>query len=278
LGKKNKNFFDKIKGNPLWWRLGNCPQPLTPGVVVLVTPTAGFYFIIILIAMTKIKNLMLSKNSSTSEIKAYFEQVLSLSKTIGDFPVRLDDVWPLVYGRKQEAVRSLKENFIEEIDYQVLNKNAQNSKGGRPKSFYYLSVSCLEYFIARKIRPVFEVYRVVFHQAVNKQEFNEQEIANFLKENLSDTSKLKSYKTALSKQFGFEYELIAPEIVYSCFWNDERSLIDNMNNLVAIFRNNIAAATFQTYEAEKYRKHNLKLLGVIRSFVRDVDRFSDVMY
>ena len=34
---------------------------------------------------------------------------------------------------------------------------------------YYLSTSCLEYFIARKVRPVFEVYRQVFHKAVKKE-------------------------------------------------------------------------------------------------------------
>ena len=31
---------------------------------------------------------------------------------------------------------------------------------------YMLSVSCLEYFIARKVRSVFEVYRSVFHGCV----------------------------------------------------------------------------------------------------------------
>ena len=36
----------------------------------------------------------------------------------------------------------------------------------RSKS-YFLSVSCAEYLIVRKCRPVFEVYRRVFHQVVN---------------------------------------------------------------------------------------------------------------
>lgn len=31
---------------------------------------------------------------------------------------------------------------------------------------YMLSVPCLEFFIARKVRPVFEVYRKVFHKVV----------------------------------------------------------------------------------------------------------------
>ena len=37
------------------------------------------------------------------------------------------------------------------------------------KITYMLSTSCLEYFIARKVRPVFEVYRQVFHKAVKPQ-------------------------------------------------------------------------------------------------------------
>lgn len=32
---------------------------------------------------------------------------------------------------------------------------------------YFLSVSCAEYLIVRKCRPVFEVYRRVFHKVVN---------------------------------------------------------------------------------------------------------------
>ena len=31
---------------------------------------------------------------------------------------------------------------------------------------YWLSVSCLEFFIARKVREVFDVYREVFHAAI----------------------------------------------------------------------------------------------------------------
>lgn len=35
---------------------------------------------------------------------------------------------------------------------------------GRPQNTYMLSVPCLEYLIARRVRPVFEVYRQVFHK------------------------------------------------------------------------------------------------------------------
>lgn len=74
--------------------------------------------------------LILSKKSSESEIKSYFNAVLELSKSDNEFPINLDEVWMLVYGRKEEAVRALtsSEQFIENIDYQVLRKNAETKK------------------------------------------------------------------------------------------------------------------------------------------------------
>lgn len=132
----------------------------------------------------------LTKQSSDSEIKAYFIQVLNLSRSKEEFPVNLDEVWPLVYSRRDKAVRALRsgEIFMEGIDYQVFPQNGEKSdtfshlggkvqddgedeklKGsfsvmGRPQNVYMISIPCLEYLIARKVRSVFEVYRQVFHK------------------------------------------------------------------------------------------------------------------
>ena len=137
----------------------------------------------------------LTKQSSDSEIKAYFIQVLNLSRSKEEFPVNLDEVWPLVFKFRSDAVRALTRSnlFVKDIDYQVLSTNAQKSgvfsqnaqksgvfaqNGeksddmqadgksvmGRPQNTYMLSVPSLEFFIARKVRPVFEVYRQVFHK------------------------------------------------------------------------------------------------------------------
>lgn len=114
--------------------------------------------------------LILSKESSESEIKAYFNEVLKLSQSDNEFPINLDEVWMLVYPRKDHAVRELVDGsqFIEGVDYQVFLKNGENPKGGRPTNEYRLTVSCMEFFIARKVRPVFEVYRQVFHKTAQK--------------------------------------------------------------------------------------------------------------
>ena len=123
--------------------------------------------------------LQLTKQSTAQEIKAYFEEVLKLSKNSKEFPVNLDEVWPLVYSAKEKAVRALKSNdlFLQNVDYQVLAQNGENSevlaqnggkvRNGRPTEIYMLSVPCLEFFIARKVRSVFEVYRQVFHKVAS---------------------------------------------------------------------------------------------------------------
>lgn len=69
--------------------------------------------------------IVLSKSSSTQEIKAYFNAVLELSKTDNEFPINLDEVWMLVYPRKDHAVRALEENFIKDVDYVVFPKNGE---------------------------------------------------------------------------------------------------------------------------------------------------------
>lgn len=138
----------------------------------------------------------LSLSSSTEEIKRYFRAILELSKLDVSYPVNLDSCWMLCYSAKEKAVRALKENFIESVDYQFLAKNGENSKG-RPTIEYRLSVSCLEYFIARKVRPVFDVYREVFHKV--------NEIApKVIKSNAADKRKI----ARLEKELEFTKEML----------------------------------------------------------------------
>ena len=118
-------------------------------------------------------SIVLSKSSSNEDLKRYFTAVLELSKADNKFPITLDDVWQLVYSERSKAVRALRNDFFEGEDFvsSSLSPLAQNGKrsekgqfNGANKIDYFLSLSCLEYFIARKVRPVFEVYRQVFHK------------------------------------------------------------------------------------------------------------------
>lgn len=105
-------------------------------------------------------DLVLSKESSESEIKRYFNAVLRLSKSDNEFPINLDEVWMLVYNRRDYAADALKKDFIENVDYII---TSVKTEVGSVKYDYFITVPCMEFFIARKVRPVFEVYRKVFH-------------------------------------------------------------------------------------------------------------------
>lgn len=113
-------------------------------------------------------NTQLTKNSDEATIRCYFNGVLELSKSSERFPIDLDDVWRIAYAQKVKAVLALQETFIEGIDFNLSQNgkviNSSEIQNG-VKVSYHLSIPCLEYFIARKIRPVFEVYRQVFHKA-----------------------------------------------------------------------------------------------------------------
>lgn len=136
------------------------------------------------------------------------------------FSVNLDDVWQLAYTRKDAAVRALKANFIENVDYLPLPQNVERSEDGTFISGgtdYYLTSACLEYFVARKIRPVFEVYRRVFHHAVaqvqQQPSLQEQIQANLtfadwaIKTlNINEASKL-GWAKKISDKFGLAAEL-----------------------------------------------------------------------
>lgn len=137
------------------------------------------------IAVENVSDIYLTNGSPTNEIELYFREIKELSKSNNLFPVNLDEVWPLVYSEKGKATRSLEENFIQDVDYRVFAQNGKNPQGGRPSNVYKLSVSCLEYFIVRKIRPVFEVYRKVFHKIIDN--IIEPKAGDYAKASLSDT-------------------------------------------------------------------------------------------
>ena len=208
--------------------------------------------------------IQLTKQSSDSEIKAYFIQVLNLSRSKEEFPVNLDEVWPLVFKFRADAVRALAKNnlFVKGIDYQVFSKNAENSEvlfhstnksneatsdnaktdkdgrnlGGRPQNTYMLSVPCLEFFIARKVRPVFEVYRQVFHKvagggiSLGNQVF--QSVPMGLEETLAP---LARYNTMIEDRFEIVRGTLANAGIEDGDIREKGSLSNILNNSRAYY-------------------------------------------
>ena len=206
------------------------------------------------------KEIILSKESSESEIKAYFNAVLKLSQSDNEFPINLDEVWMLVYPRKDHAVRELVDGsqFIEGVDYQVFLKNGENPKGGRPTNEYRLTVSCMEFFIARKVRPVFEVYRQVFHKTAQKvvtgefsanRQNREQStvrdkiaVAKFLSSflNLNDSSKL-----LIAKSIADPFGLPTPD------YTPSHGILKSATELLRLRKSQVSAREFNTIAIEK---------------------------
>ena len=103
---------------------------------------------------------MESNASAESEVKAYFQK--PYCQRLGQNPQ--DEVRPLVYSNRGNAVRELKEQFLqlpenqtllkndkrlignelcENFDYQSLRQNPQ--RGAASPTDYMLSVSCMEF-------------------------------------------------------------------------------------------------------------------------------------
>ena len=74
----------------------------------------------------------LSKQSETNEIKAYFQKILELKQSGDEFPVNLDEVYPLVYEDRHKAVEFLRKEF-NKIKYE--NKSKHVKKNGRLRNF-----------------------------------------------------------------------------------------------------------------------------------------------
>ena len=165
-------------------------------------------------------NVILSKDSNPSDIERYFRGVLALDQQDKVFSVNLDDVWQLAYSERSKAVRALKANFIENVDFLPIARDGKRSNDGKfagGGTDYYLTSACLEYFVARKVRPVFEVYRRVFHHAVaqvqQQPSLQEQIQANLtfadwaIKTlNINEASKL-GWAKKISDKFGLAAEL-----------------------------------------------------------------------
>lgn len=138
----------------------------------------------------------LTKETSQDALRNYFAGVITLSRSNNPFPVDLDDVWPLLYTSKGQAVRELKGKRKEGFDFivktgevfiqkgknlsnseeEVFNKNVKNLNiegkdlGGRPTDKIFLSLHCLQEWVVRKVDGVFDVYLKVFNNSLRNTE------------------------------------------------------------------------------------------------------------
>lgn len=134
--------------------------------------------------MTKKKNFVAGANNSNTnhthgsrneqkfsfltekQLYNYFNKVAQMQQSGIQFPVDLDEVFPIAYSQKGKAMEVLKNEFIEGEDFNLSQKGkvvSFNELQNGVKITVKISISAMEYLIVRKVRPVFEVYRRVFH-------------------------------------------------------------------------------------------------------------------
>lgn len=100
------------------------------------------------------------------DLITYFQAVFERNRSGEQFPYDLEELIPTVFTDKARAVDALKTNFMEGIDF--IRSTDRSSGNQNPKITYKLSPPCFEYMVARKCRPVFEVYRKVFHHTAEQ--------------------------------------------------------------------------------------------------------------
>ncbi len=210
-------------------------------------------------------NFILTKESSDNEIELYFKEMLKRSQTGNEFPFDFDEVWMLAYNDKRSAVHELKDKFLQGVDYQTVRKKVRsnNVAGYTYADDYYLTSACLEYFIARKVRPVFEVYRRVFHHAVaqvQQPSLQEQIQANLIFAdwaiktlNINEASKL-GWAKKISDKFGLAAEL--PDAVNA---GTEKPITHAATDLLKSYSVGISAQAFNRM---------LELKGVVKHATR----------
>lgn len=89
----------------------------------------------------------------------YFDMVFAAEETGDEFPVSLEHVWRIGYASKGAAVKALRKNYEEGVDFTSFVQVVKREVGGSAEEVFALSVSCLEHFAVRGNREVFEVYR-----------------------------------------------------------------------------------------------------------------------
>ena len=191
--------------------------------------------------------LQLTKQSSNEEVKLYFNSIMKLAKAKEAYPVNLDEVWPLVYERKDYAVKALVRDFIENDDYKLIRRKAEQVSGAKYVDDYYLTLPCLEYFIVKKVRAIFEVYRQVFHKVpemLNRPitDFDKMKAATWAAKylNLNECSKL-----IIAKQILEPYDLPLPDYTLS------KGILKSAGELLKANGCNISSQVFNQKMIEK---------------------------
>lgn len=104
------------------------------------------------------------QTTMTDVVSPYLAYLFDAEKSGDPFPVEFDRVWHFVYSARTVARAELVDSgeFGEHTDYRIDKgvgpEHRPQVLGTQPERIM-LSTQCLEFFIARKNRLIFEIYR-----------------------------------------------------------------------------------------------------------------------
>jgi len=116
------------------------------------------------------------------DLQQYFLDVRKRQAEGERFPFDLDELVPSVYTQKVNAIKTLTSKFAQDIDYSTVYPEVKCTAfgtGAQPIK-YMLSSAAFEFMVAKKNRAIFEVYRRVFHAAVDTAEKAKMKSLKFL--------------------------------------------------------------------------------------------------
>ncbi|MGI4873158.1 MAG: phage antirepressor KilAC domain-containing protein [Janthinobacterium lividum] len=155
--------------------------------------------------------------AQSDKLREYFSGIFQAEESGEQYPVELGHVWPIGYAAKEGAVKALRKQFVQDVDFQVFVQLAENPQGGRPAESYRLTVACAEWLTVRANREVFEVYRHC-----------RQAVKNLLKGSLPDFSdpaaaaeawateyRAKQQALAQASQAAAQLEMARPKIEFA---------------------------------------------------------------
>lgn len=207
----------------------------------------------------------LTKETSQDALRNYFAGVIALSKSNDPFPVDLDEVWPLIYSTKGQAVRELKnkrkggfdyivktedfifpkigENKSDDSDFisntfvknKMEDENSEKEETrGRKEDKYFLSLACLQEWVVRRVPGVFDVYLKVFQNSTRNTfsfALSKGPATSYNLNDLAGVHDIFEYIVDMydKKQNGDNYPIFLPE-VFNLVFPTMGMAVDELNN------------------------------------------------
>jgi hypothetical protein len=103
---------------------------------------------------------------TTILLENYFRGIKSRHDSGEAYPYEIDEMVPTVFSSKQKAVDALLRDFTQDVDFR--RSTVRLGENPTPKELYSLTPLAFEFMVARKSKPIFEIYHRVFHVATTR--------------------------------------------------------------------------------------------------------------